>query len=334
MICIESFSALLLDLYRSSHSLPTSEFQANAVERLKKQIPFDAATWIMLTRLENGGLHVHDSYFCGLPDGMTDTMNLALEDNLIAQTCRETPDRCFYFPATIVMEHKATAKLARHMDITQVLCIAQRGPVPELLISMSLARRKPSPCFTEDERQLLQALAPHLADLMQTNHVAQMAAIRARETDRRSAMAVVDELGMLIAAEPGFASLISMEWPTWSGPYLPKILYKTDLARRKSFSGKTVSIRFYPVGASLLVTAAQHAPSDALSPRERIIAERFASGQSYKEVARGLDVSPATVRHHLRAIYRKLDVGDKGELSHVLSGRRSIQNLQHMSSLP
>ncbi len=324
-ITVEKFSALLLDLHRASRSLTTNEFQAHALERIKQQVPFDTATWLMATDLENGGHCVHDTYFYGLPDGTAELMNLTSEGNIIAQTCRETPGRCFYFPAHVVLGNPPTAIMARHMGITQVLCIAQRSSVPELLISISLGRRSSSRCFTEGNRLLLQALAPHLADMLQISHVAQIATIRASKTDQRSAMAVIDELGMLIAAEPGFSALLHTEWPAWRGPYLPAALRKTDWANRKQFSGKKIAIRFDRVGPATLVTIAERTPSDTLSPRERLIAERFAGGESYKEVARRLGVSPATVRHHLRVVYRKLGVGDKGALSNLIANHRLLQ---------
>ena len=53
---------------------------------------------------------------------------------------------------------------------------------------------------------------------------------------------------------------------------------------------------------------------DSLSRRERDVALAYASGASYKEVARSLALAPATVRHHLRAAYRKLQVSSKAAL--------------------
>jgi DNA-binding NarL/FixJ family response regulator len=67
--------------------------------------------------------------------------------------------------------------------------------------------------------------------------------------------------------------------------------------------------------------AASSAPSSALdSPdapdltgREREIIELFAKGATYDEVARMLSMSVNTVRHHVRAMYRKLHVCSKAE---------------------
>jgi DNA-binding NarL/FixJ family response regulator len=69
-------------------------------------------------------------------------------------------------------------------------------------------------------------------------------------------------------------------------------------------------------------TLAQVAPSFAmtansigrLTKREREIIELIAQGMKNKEIAARLSISPATVRHHLSAIFAKLDVPDRLKL--------------------
>ena len=55
-----------------------------------------------------------------------------------------------------------------------------------------------------------------------------------------------------------------------------------------------------------------------LSNREQEVAEAYATGQSYKEIARTLGVSPTTVRTHLRTVYSKLGVTSKIQLARFL----------------
>lgn len=58
----------------------------------------------------------------------------------------------------------------------------------------------------------------------------------------------------------------------------------------------------------------QPAPEGAdLTGREREIIELFAKGATYDEVAQMLSMSVNTVRHHVRAMYRKLHVCSKAE---------------------
>ena len=60
-----------------------------------------------------------------------------------------------------------------------------------------------------------------------------------------------------------------------------------------------------------------------LSEREMMIAERYAGGKTYKQIASELNIAPSTVRNHLAAVYRKLGVQNKPELIRELSARRS-----------
>jgi DNA-binding CsgD family transcriptional regulator len=58
----------------------------------------------------------------------------------------------------------------------------------------------------------------------------------------------------------------------------------------------------------------------SLTPSERRIAELAAGGQSNREIATMLFVTPKTVEYHLRNAYRKLDIQTRRELGEALSG--------------
>lgn len=58
---------------------------------------------------------------------------------------------------------------------------------------------------------------------------------------------------------------------------------------------------------------------ESLTPSERRIAELAATGQSNREIAQALFVTPKTVEYHLRNTYRKLDIQTRQELADALS---------------
>lgn len=67
---------------------------------------------------------------------------------------------------------------------------------------------------------------------------------------------------------------------------------------------------------------------EALSDREMQIALRFSKGEHYRDIADRLFISPATVRTHLRSIYRKLGISSKLQLRdelEVVTGNPSRQ---------
>ena len=67
-------------------------------------------------------------------------------------------------------------------------------------------------------------------------------------------------------------------------------------------------------------TARRRVPStaDELTPQERQIAVLLADGQSIREAAARLFLSPKTVEYHLRKVYSKLGIHSRSELAEQL----------------
>jgi TolB-like protein/DNA-binding CsgD family transcriptional regulator/Tfp pilus assembly protein PilF len=76
---------------------------------------------------------------------------------------------------------------------------------------------------------------------------------------------------------------------------------------------------------SIFVTELAPKP-EHLSARERQIAEAYATGRSYRQIAEQLFIAPATVRTHLGTIYRKLGVSSKIDLLRMI-GREAIPHI-------
>ncbi len=319
MISSAEVSQLLLRLYRASRQLPMQDFQRCTLEELRPFIPFDTVWWAMVTQLDNGEQHVHDSYIVGIPEDSADLLNSSLRDNVIAQTCSFSPGVSFSFSPEQISQSEQTAKLARHMDIAHVLCIRYSSEIPQLSAFLSFGRRDPECHFQEHEQLLHEWLMPHLTDMLHNNVVMQFAAICDSDSEARSARAVVDEMGMLLVAESGFERLVHLEWPGWEGPFLPPPLLTILATTRERHVGKSVLTRIEQVHESKLVTVVKRSPRDQLSTRETDVAEGFSSGETYKQVAKRLGISPATVRHHLRTIYEKLGISDKAALATLLA---------------
>ena len=70
--------------------------------------------------------------------------------------------------------------------------------------------------------------------------------------------------------------------------------------------------------------AGADAQAERLSAREREIAQAYAGGASYRQIADRLFIAPTTVRTHISTIYRKLAVSTKIELLRALEGAAAI----------
>lgn len=69
----------------------------------------------------------------------------------------------------------------------------------------------------------------------------------------------------------------------------------------------------------ILVQAWPRGSLTMLTPREEQIADSYAAGLTYKEIATELEAAPSTVRSHIESIYRKLEVSNKVELFQLVS---------------
>ncbi|MNE63166.1 putative HTH-type transcriptional regulator [compost metagenome] len=111
---------------------------------------------------------------------------------------------------------------------------------------------------------------------------------------------------------------IQREVPGWNGSVLPAEviaqLQKVPCVMRLGRSALTLS----PNADHVILSLEAQARGVVLAPRERTAAMLFAAGHSYKEIAKILALSPATVRTYLRNCYLQLGVKSKVELGSAL----------------
>lgn len=323
LISPDALSDLLFDLYRSSRAMSMQNFRAHALNLVRSHIPFDSAWWAMATVLESGRECVHDSFTVGLPGDSAEHLNRAVPDTLIARTCRESPGVCINFRPQQLLGDSRQAAVTQHLGSMNVLCTVVQGSIPQLISFLSLERRDRNMPFTEDERRIKQLLTKHLMDMAQVNWITEVASTRAQDAASGLAMAVTDEVGMLHAAEPGLDRYLKSEWPDWRPPFLPQPVLAALAEDKERYLGTRLSVRFRRAAGCTLISVARRSPGDALSPREWNVAEAFANGDSYKEVARRLGLAPSTVRFYLRTAYEKLGISGKAELAKLLFERTS-----------
>ena len=90
----------------------------------------------------------------------------------------------------------------------------------------------------------------------------------------------------------------------------------------RSTASATGSGDFGALGAESLQNLSGPDPLEALTVREREIAEAVAQGMTNAQVARALFVSTATVKTHLARIFYKLDVNTRVQLALLVNERR------------
>lgn len=313
---LAALSDLLLELHKLPEQVDFARFQKEALELLARAMQFDAAWWGLMS-----GLDVHTEYLHNISKDFSSSWEALKDSDPIAAEAGRKPSLTVYFDGKAIAKHPALMRLLEHHDVRHVLCTHQYDKKLNLHAFLSLYRASKE--FTETERMLKQVVMPHLIHALHLSwrkHLERII-IEGRETRFVLANAVVDRRGLILSAEDYFGRLMSFEWPRWSGPMLPAELIKS-LGSGRGFQGR--KIRFQSFGASelYLLQVSERLFLTELSDREMMVAELYASGQTYKVIAQKLNLAPATVRHYIRTIFAKLQIGNKAALAKALFATR------------
>jgi DNA-binding CsgD family transcriptional regulator len=328
----ETFGKTLLDLYRLSRTVPMQDFQRQALDAIGARFDFDTAWWGMASRMTGLDLEIHASLPYRLPASYPTLWEAIKHEDTIADAVVNAPGTTVNFGRKPLYASPGLASLMARFGITGCLCTVTQLPVLNLMAFVSLYRVEGKPPFSENERRYMQLMMPHLTAALTANWMMHLERTRAsRPATSGTALAVVDRRGMLYVADQGLSELLRREWPNWIGPLLPAQLID-HLRLASIYRGARLSVRFHSVADLWLVDLRPVTDAGRLTPREAEIARRFAGGASYKEIAKALGIAPSTARHHLREIYRKLDVSDKVELVRKL--QQEPDDLLDIEGLP
>ncbi len=313
-----NLSRLLLDIHRGGRTIEPSRFQDWALAQIKIHIPFDAALWSYGVVQENG-TQSHRDHAVNLPHSLqAEIFRLAEYISLQQQILQQHNHETTCLAATF---HLIADSPLRRCNIEHVLCSLLFDPLTRLMTTIALCRLG-NWSFTTDELDLNQALLPHMVDIYDNHRLDHL--MQLREADRSIyAPALVDTEGLLYLTDKRFPQLMLEEWPTWNGPYLPHPL--TQWLKGESlqaYTGLTMIAHATMADEQLLLRARKKHPYDNLGKREHEVAELFARGLTYKEIAKAMDISPSTVGNHLYTVYAKLGINNKLELAKVVNDMR------------
>jgi DNA-binding CsgD family transcriptional regulator len=312
---------LLLRLYRLSQELPIDHFQDAALAQLRLLLPFDSAIWGTATTAKTG-IDIHNVHLLEKsPDMVAAYQPLKHVDSAAASVFGKPRTTLAFNSSSWFCGSKDQELLAfmRRFEQNNFFITAENDPHTRLMHWITLYRANPEAHCTETERATLEQVAPHLLQAIAFNRVMHLQKVDMLDpsTPSRGA-AIADARGLLYHAEPQFMQLAQREWNDWRGPYLPGPLQKALTAQNATYTGHTLVVRGHLEHGLLFLRTRMRCPADQLSPREWIVAQHIAKGQSYKEIAQILHSSPHTVRNQIQAIHQKLQVDNIAKLIDAL----------------
>lgn len=206
-----------------------------------------------------------------------------------------------------------------HIKQMSSFIAVDRNSLITLFLSLYHGGPAPTP-MTAGETQYVKAALDHVlraSTLIDTSM---------RETPRL----IVNGQGRILTSSLG-AERILREWgPQWQSKSLPDLV-TTALSETRSsnFSRAGLRIERRQIqninGPPLFtVTLRRDDRGDTLTDRERQVAQKITFGLTHKEIARDLDISPATVRNHTQSVLTKLGAPNKAALAAIIASSRNF----------
>ena len=124
--------------------------------------------------------------------------------------------------------------------------------------------------------------------------------------------------GIVDIADARFFDMLELEWPELAPQTIPEAALEC-LRLGKVFRGTQIEISLARQQGFNVCRIRPINAQEVLTPREFVVARRFAAGMSHKQIARELGVSHHTIRNQLAHLYRKLNLHDKDALADYLA---------------
>jgi DNA-binding CsgD family transcriptional regulator len=292
-----------------------------ALGQARSTIDFDSAVWAIGIR----GLPLHSIHLYGQPDEFIESWERdrtrSFDLNLVVEggACRGVALTDLARPDGRTSAHYSL-NLRRFCDrygIQHALCASHREVASCIENFICFYRAPYRASFSESDRQTQEFLAPHLVEARNNNLFCHFSACN----ERVYLSAICDRFGLLHHTECGFVDLLHLEWPDLRYPYLPCEFNKRLVANPAlTFEGSSIVIKSSPIGDLVHIQARRQSRVVRLSAQERLVTKHLVSGQTYKQIARSLRLSPSTVTKHANSIYRKTGAANKTELAGIFAG--------------
>lgn len=312
-------SIFLLDLYSAAVREEVGGFEQCFFRRLQELLPFDAG-WTGVAAQDDNRPLTHNSFTYNL-DGNFFPEWLAIRNR---DPLADLTRLVFGKPAIIDLQRDeidfAFKTWAEKFNLWHLMRTCALDTRFGLICFLSIYRFDPGQPFTVEDSSLIGTLIPHLAAATRINRTMQLFRL-GTETLSASHRVICDAYGVIHRADPGFAEAARAAWPDWDGERLPESLCRhLQTAPDMPLLYDTHRVEVSAISGLFVLELRTRSLVERLGARELETIQHFANGASYKEVARRMNISPATVRHHLRSAYKKLGVHDKGQISRLIVG--------------
>lgn len=314
---METYNRQILALYRAAQDLPPVEFREHALTQLKQVVAFDSAAVMNVDALPAAKMAVRSMHLSHQPaDQLLTWDGLETPDHVLIEALQRRGTTIARNSHDVFGEHADFMRYCEYFDIANTLILIPPETTPNNYDLVSLWRAKPAQRYSRADGLACSLLLPHFFQAGEINR----RLFAAQESDASARVSVLANLSGCLHFAPEHAiALLQSEWREWTPPYLPgDLMQRLAASASRSYSGRHISVKAEVLGPTLHLQITPQPHAARLTGAEWNVARLAAHGMTYKEIARELGNSPATVRNQLHSVYAKLGVDNKTQLSTTL----------------
>ncbi len=309
----------LLSLGRAARELPAPDFINKALQVMHEVVPHHAAWWGLSVNQRDGRRPtIHQTEFIGLPLSFASEWRALSLHDYMAQQLGDTAgyvQRYLFTHDYNPSEFAETVTFFQKHELRHGMTLLLGEPFTGHHFFVAIYRRSGLE-FSDIEATLFGQLIRHIIQLWRHKMQDELA-ISAAQDMFQAALVRAD--GRVLSIGMHLCEAIYTQWPEWNGVILPETLVAAfvDLPRRERLGRVMVDIT--ERAGHIYLELVGISCDIRLSPRESRVAHLYATGKSYKEIARQVSLTPATVRTYLQRAYLHLGVKNKIQLASALA---------------
>jgi len=301
-------------LYRCSAQVALADFPYWALDLLQQVLPFDGAIW--------GTGHISTQEFHTQTNVDVDkeifqrlkaTLNLnPIFTKLLSQQGQPIDmadvidDKAFY-------RSEIYKQCFQPFGIERILSSIHLEQGSGIFTLLTLYRYDREHLFSSREKQIQQQLLFHLLSASSYRHLLALDENIHASSSKvpLSHNAICDAKGIYSAVSSGFLELLATQG-------LPENLQKLPFELKEiesEYSYNNLQISQTRLGDLFRINIRLKNQFDQLTVREKQVVSGICQGQTFKQIAKNLHLSPSTISNHLYRIYLKLGVNSRSELA-------------------
>ena len=316
----------LIGIYERAQHCSLAEFNKSALREMNQVVAFDACALADLQVAATGKVVVQTLYLESTPAERFQDRSAVVGQEALAQNGALTSQDDTLVSAfrqrgrSVVADIAATARdphllsYCRKYETAHSLAFVSEKTFGCAVPTLGLWRANSRNGYTAQQEEDANVFIPHFIQAREINRRFKSAAVTVPAS---SAMVLSSLMGQVYFADDETSQLLQTEWREWTPPFLPPALMDAlKSASAQVFVGKKIAIRAEILNGMLCLKINKiENRSAGLTAAESRVAMLAVRGMQYKEIAKLIDVAPATVRNQLHSVYRKLGVSNKTALA-------------------